>query len=100
MKLTGLLRATRFAALFTLLFCPLTLAQDEPTAGFRAKIEADWERQEATRDRSVDDVDALRDLIERSNGLIERLAGDKLVESSKLDAFRAAVSSADASSIL
>ena len=95
MKIMRLLRAAGSAAFFAFLFCSLAVAQNVPTAGFRAKIEADWERQEATRDRSVADVDSLRDLIARSNELIERLAGDKLVENSKLDVFRAAVASAE-----
>ncbi len=91
---TKLSRAAGAVAL-ALLLCPLAFAQNEPTAGFRAKIEADWERQEATRDRSVEDCDALRDLIARSGALLERLANDKLVENSKLDAFRAAVANAE-----
>ncbi|MBR4751366.1 MAG: PD40 domain-containing protein [Thermoguttaceae bacterium] len=95
MKHMRLRRATSVAAFLAFLFCSFAIAQDEPTAGFRAKIEADWERQEATRDRSVADVDALRDLIVRSNELIERLESDKLVENSKLDVFRAAVANAD-----
>ncbi len=70
------------------------IAQDEPTAGFRAKIEADWERQEGTLNRSVSDVDALRDLIDRSDELAARLEEDGLVEETKLDAFRDAVASA------
>ncbi|MBR5759488.1 MAG: PD40 domain-containing protein, partial [Thermoguttaceae bacterium] len=95
MKHMRLRRATSVAAFLAFLFCSFAIAQDEPTAGFRTKIEADWERQEATRDRSVADVDALRDLIARSNELIERLESDKLVENSKLDVFRAAVANAD-----
>ncbi len=67
------------------------LGQDEPTSGFRAKIEADWARQESTRNRSLNDADSLRDLIARSNALIERLASEELVDKEKLDAFRAAI---------
>ena len=97
MKFKKLRCAASVATFLAFLFCSLAIAQEEPVAGFRAKIEADWERQEATQDRSIGDADALRDLIDRSNRLIERLANDNLVDNATLDAFKDAVARANKS---
>ncbi|MBQ9874149.1 MAG: hypothetical protein IJM30_06775 [Thermoguttaceae bacterium] len=69
-------------------------AQDEPTSGFRSRIEADWERQEGTRDRAIGSPDALRDLIDRSDALATRLDEESLVEPDKLAAFRERIEAA------
>lgn len=69
-------------------------AQDEPTAGFRSRVEADWAKQEETRDRTVGTADALTDLIERSDALLFCLEENELVGAETLRAFRAAIDSA------
>ncbi|MBP5620494.1 MAG: hypothetical protein J6X44_00620, partial [Thermoguttaceae bacterium] len=78
----------------TLVFGALARAQEEPTAGFRARIEADWARQEETRDRTIGTKDALDDLIARSDDLLACLEENEYVDADKLDAFRAAIDSA------
>ena len=66
-------------------------SQEEPTSGFRARIEQDWSRQEETRGRELGAPEALEELIERSEKLLERLAEDELAPVERLDAFRAQI---------
>ncbi len=61
--------------------------QDEPSAGFRSRIENDWARQEGTLNREISSVTALTELVERSTNLVNRLAEEELVESSELEKF-------------
>ena len=78
----------------TLVFGSFAKAQEEPTAGFRARIEADWAKQEGTRDRTVGTKDALDDLIARSGDLLACLEENEYVDADKLDAFRDAIAAA------
>ena len=72
-------------------FGSFAAAQDEPTSGFRARIENDWARQEATQGRELSSPDALAELIERSEALADRLDEESLVDAETLAAFRAKI---------
>ena len=81
-----------------IIFTGRVSGQDEPSAGFRSRIENDWARQEGTLNRSISSVTALTELIERSPNLVNRLGEEELVESSELEKFRSKI--ADAQSFL
>lgn len=82
--------AASFVVASTLFFCAAvsSQAQDGVSPGFRARVEADWTRQEGTLDRQIWSAEALADLIDRCNNLAECLADNSLVDEAKLTAFR------------
>ncbi len=82
-----LLRKTALA-LATTLSCAACFAQDSLSPGFRARIEADWTRQEATLERGIWSVDALNDLLQRTELLANDLEESALVDSDRLEALR------------
>ena len=69
-------------------------AANEIAPGFRARIEADWARQEETRERTIGNSDALADLIDRSEDLLESLRDEDLVDSTRLATFERAIEKA------
>ena len=71
-------------------------AANEIAPGFRARIEADWARQEETRERTIGNSDALADLIDRSEDLLESLRDEDLVDSTRLASFERAIEKARA----
>lgn len=63
-------------------------AGDVATSGFRARIEADWARQEELLGRTVGSPAALRELIDRSEDLVGNLTENGLVDEAGLAGFR------------
>lgn len=85
-------RLTLFGA-FSLL-APLAFAQD---AEFKARIEADWERQESSFKRTLETPDAFETLVERADALRTSLVENELLAEDELADFERRI--ADAKSL-